>query len=282
LNRSHPPDRRTTVGIDAGASLVKLAIQHPSGDLRLEKFPSRDIAGVADRVASFQASDVCLTGCGAAALEPRLAARTSRHDEFESWAAGARRLLRGSDDEPAEGFLLVSLGTGTSILRVEGSSAQRVGGTALGGGTLLGLGRALTSVRDFPELCRLASRGSRTAVDLLLSDIYGAGGAPLPDAMTASSFGKLSVGEAPLPAQADLAAGLVGLVAENIGLIAGQIAASTGLRRMFIGGSTLEDNPTLEAALVQVLAAFGCQASVLASGEYTGAVGAIELQHGSP
>ena len=288
MNRNDPLARGPTVGIDAGASLVKLAIEHRSGELRLEKLPSHDVAGVADRVASCRPGDVCLTGGGAASIEPLLAAPTTLHNEFASWAAGARRILRGSGDESLESigslgrFILVSLGTGTSIQLIDGSSSRRVAGTALGGGTMLGLGRALTGARDFAEFCRLASRGSRKAVDLQLSDVYAGGDVPLADAMTASNFGKLSRGSAHLPEPADLAAGLVNLVAENVGLIVGHVAAASGSKRVFIGGSTLSDNSGLETALTRVLAAFGCQASVLADGEYTGALGAIELLHTQP
>lgn len=282
MNRNDPLDHAPIVGIDAGASLVKLAIEHPSGELRLEKLPSHDVTAVANHVANCRPGDVCLTGGGAASIEPLLAAPTTVYDEFASWAAGARRLLRTGDHALLDRFLLVSLGTGTSVQLVDGSSSQRVGGTALGGGTLLGLGQALTGAHDFAELCRLASRGSRTAVDLLLSDVYEGGDGPLADPMTASNFGKLAREGAALAQPADLAAGLVGLVAENVGLIVGHVAAATGSKHAFIGGSTLDDNPVLETTLTQLLAAFGCQASVLADGEYTGALGAIELRHAQP
>ncbi|MFV1959295.1 MAG: FGGY family carbohydrate kinase, partial [Planctomycetota bacterium] len=47
------------------------------------------------------------------------------------------------------------VGTGTSILRVEDGQATRLGGTALGGGTVLGLGVALTGCESYEELCAL-------------------------------------------------------------------------------------------------------------------------------
>lgn len=45
---------------------------------------------------------------------------------------------------------------------------QRVGGTALGGGTFLGLCRLLTQVRDFDEAMNCAGSGNSNAVNLLV------------------------------------------------------------------------------------------------------------------
>jgi type II pantothenate kinase len=46
--------------------------------------------------------------------------------------------------------LLVSIGSGVSIIKVSDfSSFERVSGTMIGGGTLLGLSNLLTGVKDF-------------------------------------------------------------------------------------------------------------------------------------
>lgn len=268
----------TIIGIDAGASLVKLALELPSGDLQLERLPASDLAHVAERVTHLGVTRVCLTGGGATALAQLLGDDTTVHDEFASWAAGARRALRGHEPSPSGRFLLVSLGTGTSIQRVDGSSAERIGGTALGGGTLLGLGRVLTGTGNFAEICELAAQGSRSAVDLLLSDVYEHGAGPLGDSVTASNFGKLDHRSPTVPGAADLAAGLVNLLAENISLITAGLAHANGTTRVFFGGSTIQGNPALEERLTAILSAFGFDASMLADGEYTGAIGTLELR----
>jgi type II pantothenate kinase len=93
--------------------------------------------------------------------------------------AGASALLAQSKVDPVQRYLLVSVGTGTSILLVDGGVVTRVGGTALGGGTLLGLAAGLLGTSDFDEIAALAQRGSRRNIDLLVSDIYPAGGIAL-------------------------------------------------------------------------------------------------------
>src|SRR5262249_19094699 len=140
--------------------------------------------------------------------------------EFEAWAAGARALL---GREPPPRFLVVSVGTGTSAILVEPGGATRVGGTALGGGVIVGLGAALCGERDFDEIAAVAQGGDRRRVDLLVSDIYTEGEFLLPGDINAASFAKLAR-EGSRPAAADLAHGIMGLVGENVGLICGGLA----------------------------------------------------------
>eukprot|EP00913_Durusdinium_trenchii_P009392 g8827.t1 len=54
------------------------------------------------------------------------------------------------------------MGTGVSVLRVDSAQCGdfvRVGGTACGGGTFLGLARLLTSATSFEEALEMASWG---------------------------------------------------------------------------------------------------------------------------
>ena len=52
-------------------------------------------------------------------------------------------------------------------------SFERVAGTMIGGGTLIGLSNLLTGVRDFDKIIEMASRGDHTKVDMMVRDIYG-------------------------------------------------------------------------------------------------------------
>lgn len=71
-------------------------------------------------------------------------------------------------------FLLCNVGTGVSILHVQSeTSYTRVSGTALGGGTFLGLTRLLTAARHFQDAVDSASFGDARRVDMLVADIYG-------------------------------------------------------------------------------------------------------------
>jgi type II pantothenate kinase len=50
---------------------------------------------------------------------------------------------------------------------------ERVSGTMIGGGTLMGLSALMTGVTDFDEITSLASQGDHKQVDMLVKDIYG-------------------------------------------------------------------------------------------------------------
>jgi pantothenate kinase len=70
--------------------------------------------------------------------------------------------------------LLVSIGSGVSIIKVNNfGSYERVSGTMIGGGTLLGLANLLTGVNDFDTILELSKKGDNNKVDMLVKDIYG-------------------------------------------------------------------------------------------------------------
>jgi len=282
---THSPTIR--IGIDAGLTLTKLALESEDGNVRFEKFSSADLKRIVERVTELlepcNTPNVGLTGGGATRLSTALQTESAAISEFEAWGSGARKLVSESGafsatDEPApQRFLMVSLGTGTSVLLVEGLSAQRIGGTALGGGTVMGLGRALTKATSFEELCKLAAKGDSKRVDLIISDIYQDGEIALPTDATASSFGRVGR-EGPASATAeDLAAGVMNLVSENIALLCGALSNPMQARHVAFGGSTLCANPALANGLASVLAMLGCQCAVLKGGEYAGALGALEF-----
>jgi len=269
-------DGTRAAGADVGATLVKLAWRARDGATSTDVLPVGALDEVATRLAELAPVRVGVTGGGAPRLAERLGAPTVSVGEFDAWAAGARALLRGDDDADGR-FLLVSVGTGTSAMLVEPERVTRVGGTALGGGTILGLGAALTGTTGFEELARLAARGDRRHVDLRISDIYPQGDFPLPGDVNASSFAKLGRGDAARAGPADLAHGVMGLVGENVALVCCGLAAHAGVERIVFGGSTLRENPALVAILVGACRALGRAPELLAEGPFAGAVGALIL-----
>jgi type II pantothenate kinase len=265
---SVPPE---TVGIDVGATLAKLVLQRD--ELRRARHPSADLPAVAAQVASWRPARIAATGGGAAELGAELAGvPVERVGEFEAWARGAPLVAGRAGVELPEDYLLVSLGTGTSVLAVHGQVAERVGGSALGGGTLLGLGRLLLGTHTFAEIAGLAAKGDRRRVDLLVGDIYRRGELPLAADLNAASFGKLAS-----TSPEDLAHALMGLVGENVGIIAASLAKAAGVSTIVYCGSTLDENPALEAAVSLATRAFGGLPRYLPLGAYCGAMGAADL-----
>ncbi len=106
--------------------------------------------------------------------------------------------------------LVVSLGTGTALVSVHGEKIEHVGGTGIGGGTLLGLARHLLGVTRLDTLEQMAAHGDLGRVDLTVGDIAGGPVGIVPASATASNFGKVRSD----PTASDKALALVNMVAE--------------------------------------------------------------------
>jgi type II pantothenate kinase len=172
-----------------------------------------------------------------------------------------------------EQYLLVSLGTGTSILEIKKEETRRVSGSTLGGGTLLGLSRLLGCSDSYSELLTLAARGDRSGVDLLVRDLApSADNIVLPRDTTASSFGKLDSKE-----PADLAHALIWLIGENIGILCNAVARPLATQTIVFGGGLLAGNRVLEDVICQTLADQGNVSLFLQDGIFCGAAGAASF-----
>lgn len=280
-------DSVDALGIDSGATLVKLCAR--KGDaLHFATWLSPSHERLAELVERVSPRRLGVTGCGSAALVKQLEAITSAEApstivnpiEFEAWARGANEMLARSGQGADAPYLLISVGTGTSALHIDGDRVERIGGTALGGGAALGLGYALLGVRTPEALNALALRGARQNVDLMVSDLFEDVAAV--GAIIASAFGKLarhasSDGAVERPSDEDLAAATLGIVADNIGLLVAAHANAVGVDRVVYGGSTLYAHPQM----ADTFRAFGIfterETIVLEHGGHAGALGAMLL-----
>lgn len=97
------------------------------------------------------------------------------------------------DEQNVYPRMLVSIGSGVSIIKVNSlNSFQRVAGTMIGGGTLVGLSNLLLQVNNFDEISDLSRKGDNSTVDTLIKDLYGSSYDGLEGDTIASSFGKVS------------------------------------------------------------------------------------------
>ncbi len=83
-----------------------------------------------------------------------------------------------------------NIGSGVSILKVSCPyKYDRIGGTLMGGGTLIGLSKLIFGIDDFEEILRLASKGKYENVDLTKKDLKES--KDNSDNMSISSLGKI-------------------------------------------------------------------------------------------
>ena len=117
----------------------------------------------------------------------------------------------------------------------------------------------------------------------MISDIYQAAEVPIAAEATAASFGKLArsldslSGPGAPPRPEDLAAAVMGLVAENIALLCHAHAQIAGVDTIVYGGSTLLENPRLVETIRLLTNLLGFDAIVLPRSGHAGAIGAMLL-----
>lgn len=152
---------------------------------------------------------VMLTGVGSSGVTmPIYGLPTTHVDEFVSDGLGARF------DSGLDRLVVVSMGTGTTLVRVDGDKINHIGGISMGGGTLQGLSHLLLKTSHIDDVVEMASRGDISHINLQIKDISKGDIEGLPMHATASLFGKAVSGNA---TQDDIAKGLICMVLETIG-----------------------------------------------------------------
>ena len=134
-------------------------------------------------------------------------------NEVDAIGLGAK-ILYDITEEPT---LVISAGTGTACVMVQGDNFNHLGGIAVGGGMLEGLGYLLFKNARGLEINEFATQGSRDKLDLLIGDVVNKIGALSPE-ITAVNFGKAKIASS--DSMENTSAALCNMVGEMIGTIA--------------------------------------------------------------
>ena len=193
--------------------------------------------------------------------------------EVEAIGRGGQAIAAREGKMDAPTLLVVSAGSGTAMVRATGHHYSHLTGTAVGGGTMLGLGRLLLNTVDPTEIDRLAQTGNPNGVDLSLADVITGPIGTLPAAATAVNFGRLAREEL-VPSRADLAASIVTLVGQTIALIAVNAARSIQTEHVVIIGHML-DMPSMCKVFTGVGAFYGQTFYMPPDAGYATALGAL-------
>ncbi len=206
------------VGIDIGGSTTKIAgFREGKMLLPVQITASNAIASLFGAFGKFlydneleleDIQQVNLTGVGSSNIRQRIyGLPTYRVDEFTANGVGGGYFAGGQED-----FMVVSMGTGTSFVRVQNKIPTHMGGIGIGGGTITGLSKLMLNTDDVDKIQEMATEGNVGHIDLRIGDISKQ---PLPGLdleITASNFGKASA----RASSEDKAAGIVHMVIESI------------------------------------------------------------------
>jgi len=193
--------------------------------------------------------------------------------ELEAIGRGGQAIVDLTEAEARQPLLVVSAGSGTAMIKAQARTYTHVTGTAVGGGTMLGLSRLLIDTVDPHTIDELAQAGNSNGVDLSLADVITGPIGTLPAEATAVNFGRM-VRTIEMPSRADLAAGIVTLVGQTIALIAVNAARSLQTSQVVITGH-LTDMVTMRRMLAAVGALYGQTFHMPADAGYATALGAL-------
>ena len=235
------------IGIDVGGSTTKIvAIRETDGRREVispqfvrandpvtatygafGKFTDENNLGISD------ISKVVMTGVGSSYVKKNLYGLNSlKVGEFESIGRGGLYLSGLSE------ALVVSMGTGTALVHAKsGGKTEYLGGTGVGGGSLMGLSKLLIGAENGEHISEYARDGYLGNIDLRIKDM--AASNPLGDIsgdLTASNFGNVS----DIASKSDIALGVMNMVFETVSMVSIFAARSVGVRNIVLTGNVTQ------------------------------------------
>lgn len=239
---------KNVIGIDVGGSTTKIVGFRKDDNGKIDMIepqfvraadPITSVYGAFGRFTSQNGlelgdiSCVMMTGVGSTFVRNPIYSLDCRSvSEFSSVGLGGLYLSGLSD------AIVVSMGTGTALIhasRHDGTTAtEYLGGTGVGGGTLIGLSHKIIGVDTVEHIEQLCEGGDLNKIDLRVKDISDSSLFPsVNHELTAANFGKLS----DLANKHDIALGIANMVAETIAMMAIFAARGNGVRDIVLTGN---------------------------------------------
>ena len=235
---------KLVLGIDVGGSTTKIVGFRTDGDRR-ELIEPQFVRANDPLTATYGAfgkftdengidisdiSKVMITGVGASYVKRSLyGLDCERVPEFGGIGRGGL-YLSGLDEA-----LVVSMGPGTALVHARSDGYMNyVGGTGVGGGTLMGLSKLLLKAETIAHIEEYAEDGELGNIDLKIKDITASDSmTSLLRDMTAANFGNVS----DIATKGDIAAGIMNLVFETVGMVSIFAARSCGVKNIVLTGN---------------------------------------------
>ena len=267
------------LGIDVGGSTTKIVGLRGRSELagELQVKAADQITSMYGAIGNylqkfdFTLSDIdkiVLTGVGASFFSGDIyGIRTVKADEFIAIGHGGLYLA-----ELAEAFV-ISMGTGTAFVRASKDGIAHIGGSGVGGGTLIGLSSIMLNKRDIDAIMSLAEGGCARNVDLMVKDILNEDIPSLPENLTAANFGKVKS----TARDTDIALGIINMIVQTVGMMA-VFASKNDTIKTFVVTGSLTALPQVEEILGAVGAVFGLKFIIPQKAIFATAIGAT-LSH---
>jgi type II pantothenate kinase len=262
------------IGIDIGSTTTKVAAVSLNNDII--KIKTKAIDAITSATGAFgkmimenhfrleDIEEINITGAGSSKITDNLfGIKTNKIDEMTAIGTGGKYLSKKDQ------IIISNIGTGTAIIEVNGNIITHLGGTGVGGGTMIGLAKGLLKTSDFDTILRYAAKGNINNVDLNIGDITETNIGFLNKEFTASNFGKML----DVATNEDIAIGIINLTYQVIGMISVFAAKSKNNNTVVITGNG-SNNPIGQKILTDISRTYKIDFEFPSDAEYATAIGA--------
>ncbi|AEF80417.1 pantothenate kinase [Leadbettera azotonutricia] len=262
------------IGIDIGSTTTKAVSIEAGKVLKMIKTTASDALTsatgafgkmiVENNIRMPDIQGIRITGAGSTKINNDLfGIPTKRVEEITAIGIGGM-FLSGQDN-----IVIANIGTGTAIIEAKKDKISHLGGSGVGGGTILGLAKKLLMMSGFSDVMELAKSGNLNQVDLLMEDIMETDISFLNKESTASNFGKML----DTARNEDIALGILNLVYQVIGMMSVFAARSRNIDQVIVTGSG-SNNPIGKKILSEITKMHSVAFEYPPDAEYTTAIGA--------
>jgi len=263
----------TRVALDIGASYSKLVVlkegsQMTTRLIKTEGFEKTACVLLRSAKQQYEFEEAIVTGGGSAQLPSTLEdVSIKRVDEISAIGTGGLKLTGLKE------AIVVSMGTGTAITHATPEKITHLGGTGVGGGTLIGLGKLLIGETNPQKLEQLALKGANTNIDLTVGDLYPKGIGNLSPQATASNFAKIASNHT----IEDISSAIHNLVGQTMGIVISLTAKLAGIEDVVLVGTCTKNKCILNVVRL-ILGMRKLKSVVPEKAEFAIAYGAILVE----
>lgn len=257
------------IGIDIGSSTIKIIEYKDEKICAKGIFESKDYQKIIDNFINENniknIDKIVATGINAKKLDlSKYNVPVEFVEEFIAIGTGGLSLSK------KEKAIIVSVGTGTALIRAEGKTFKHLGGTGVGAGTLTNLCNKFAGIKSFDEILELSKQGNLDNIDLRIKDLTDENIQTLPPELTLANFGKLDKNAS----KADIVIGLLNMVFEVIGMMTAFASINDEIKDVVLIGN-IASIPVVKDILKKIEKTHNVKFTITENPQYAVAIGAI-------
>ncbi len=232
------------IGIDRGASFTDFAVVDSDGLREISSIENRDWESIRTSyerlITKYQTRHIIFSG-SANGMPASMKNTITMIAEIDAIGFGGAALADCNE------CVVVSMGTGSAIVHFANNTAEHLGGSGVGGGTIKGLSTLICGLDNPSQVEALALKGNASKLNLTISDLGYEQISFLGGDMTASNFAAIKSKKVE-----DQAAAILNLVGETVGIIASVCARSVNCRDQIVMVGKVAENRFIRQVLISV------------------------------